>query len=515
MGVPGASSPVLDLKPLSYNPFLDGTVVYENAGGVLVPTSTSSSPPPLGNALLDNRPSNASTQALVDSARSTTRTGVVIDDVALRGYRNAFGGLETERFSRAVDNMTDHQLDDFIQSVTDDLAASRANQAATLPRITANQALRRGTQFAGAVGTAIDLYNVADAIVDPTNNPADEIGDIAGSMVGGALGSTLGPVGALGGSLVGGWLGRQLGGLLFQGEQREPNYELTGVIWGVRSYNHRRQAYTIWALEMGEPPASMSFHTCEYSGGTEYCHVKVTGVSGREIWDSSSTGTRAGSGRYIVFKDKETSEQIADPKAVGSPSIEYPRLDAPLPSGKPLPAPTSDQLPAPTGGPALDAPPNPTSEPLPTSDQLPSPGGPVLDAPPKPDDLPEPRPTPVADGPRGNPNPALGCCDLTALHIEQLLREVEAIKTHFQTSGFATLDMPTCGDTAPYLLPWSGSGLTGIYDALETLSEATNRLWAQVQCPPDATAAVPMAWDIKVHEHPQLIVPGSKQVCVS
>lgn len=527
MGI-SETTPVLDLKPLRHNPFLDGTVVYENAGGVLVPRSTSGSPPPVGNALLENRPSNASTQSLIDSARSTTRTGVAIDDVALRGYRNVFGGLDTERFSRAVDDMSDAQLDDFIQSVTDDLAASRANGAASLPRITANQALRRGSQFAGALGTAIDAYNLADAIVDPTNNPLDELGDIAGSALGGSLGAGLGPVGVLAGSLAGGWLGRQLGNLL-QGDGARAN-SLDGGDPAFEGGQCAGIIYTI-TLQYTEVAGFSGNETVRVAhpqktgpiSEPEYISRDPNYFSGRHntirINDGVVVSAHSGFFGY-TFKDIEiidTKRNDGQPDTCGNPVGPItPITTAPTyaPTALDNPGgyrPTIDDTQGPGG---LDTPMNPLDR-LPDAldpafddaeDTLKPPEPFDLDDPPSPDELPTPRPQPLSPRPEFNPNPQPGCCEVTSLNIEQLLREIEAMKTHFQSSGLATLDLSACGETGQNLLPWNGAGLTGIYAALETLSAATNRLWAQVKCPPDATAAVPMAWDIKVHEHPQLIV---------
>lgn len=58
-----ALAPVLDLKPLSYNPFTDGTVVYDNTSGVLVPRAAGGMVAPLDrNPWVEDRPSNASTR---------------------------------------------------------------------------------------------------------------------------------------------------------------------------------------------------------------------------------------------------------------------------------------------------------------------------------------------------------------------------------------------------------------------------------------------------------------------
>ena len=77
--------PVLDLKPLEYNPFLDGTIVYDPVDGTIVPRSATTAPPLVSNPYLDSRPSNASTQSLIDSARSFDYANVRQNAAALRG----------------------------------------------------------------------------------------------------------------------------------------------------------------------------------------------------------------------------------------------------------------------------------------------------------------------------------------------------------------------------------------------------------------------------------------------
>ena len=518
MGSVGDKVPVLDLKPLSHNPFLDGTVVYDNAEGVLVPRSVAGAVEPLGgNPFLEGRPSNASTQALIDSARKTTRIGVAIDDVALRGYRNVFGGLDTEKFGAAVDNMTDAQLDDFIQAVTDDLAASRQNAKAMLPRVSANQVLRRGSQLAGALGYVMDAYNIADAVLDPTNNPLDEIGDVAGSMIGGALGTPLGPVGVLAGSLIGGWLGRQLGNLLQGNGQQKPQGETVTIAYEFHAWYTAEK----WLTTTQEVVLPFDFARGPCVAASAVCIVADWGTGSAQLTGSAYEGDEdklSIRNIRVVPPGTDPASMDNNPNAVpydpgnpnpfAGPAPSYPRLDQPIPYGPQLDNP-------PLIDPLGDLPPDPTGELMPapegdlvapTGDPFVPPGGGAgLDSPTVPDDLPAPRKSPEP-GPTIDPNAPLTCCDLNALNIEQLLRDVQVIKAHFQAAGFATLNLPVCDESSPHLLLWEGAGLVGIYDALETLSAATNRLWAQVKCPPETTAAVPMVWETKVQEHAQLIV---------
>ena len=536
MGSVSDTPTVLDLKPLSHNPFLDGTVVYENADGVLVPRSVAGAVEPLaGNPLLDNRPSNASTQSLIDSARKTTRTGVAIDDVTLRGYRNVWGGLDTKKFGAAVDNMTDAQLDDFIHAVTDDLAASGRNAQAMRPRVSANQVLRRGSQLAGALGYAIDAYNVGSAILDPTNNPLDEIGDVAGSMIGGALGTPLGPVGVLAGSLVGGWLGRQLGNLL-QGHGNRANVDTSepppfqggqcpGVLYRVE----------VKALVNSPADRGNSQITTTYGpiNGFRETHQTSTGSNGQIYYNghvelyangspvefrgwtslyTSLAGYSAHSSQQTInYKVIDVSRTDGQPDDCGDPATPvttgptapvYGPTTTPLPPGPALDDvstsdPTGDPLPDPTGDPL-----HPTDDSLPddpTGDPFGPPGGgPELDSPTVPDDLPEPRESPEPDRTVDPNQPNVKCCPETINKLDEIINLLT-----FTYQGI--VDMRNCegeGDVTE----WQGDGLEGIYKAVKILQEQTQIIHNNTKCPTDTTAAVPMAWDIRVLEHPQLIV---------
>ena len=505
MGSISETVPVLDLKPLSHNPFLDGTVVYENTDGVLVPKSVGGAVEPLGaNPWLDARPSNASTQSLIDSARQTTRTGVAIDDVALRGYRNVYGGLDTKKFGAAVDNMTDAQLDDFIQSVTDDLSASRQNAQAMRPRISASQALRRGSQFAGALGYAMDAYNVADAVLDPTNNPLDEIGDVAGSMLGGALGTPLGPVGILAGSLVGGWLGRQLGNLLQGNGQQQPQGEKVTIAYEFHAWYHPQK----WLTTSQEVVLPFSFANDPCVSASAVCIVADWGFGSAQLTGSALEGDEDKlSVRNIRIvppgEDPANSADTVpytpgDPNPIGGPAPSYPNLDNPTPYGPqldnpPLIDPLGDFPTAPTGDFPTDAPLRPTNNPLDSPG-----GGSDFDSPPAPEDLPEPRKSPDPT-PEIDPNqPEDKCCPETIAKLNEIIERLT-----FTYQGVA--DMTGCDDEGN-IIEWHGEGLDGIYEAVKVLQEQTQVIHENTKCPPDTTAAVPMTWDVRAMEHPQLII---------
>ncbi|MEM1239750.1 MAG: hypothetical protein AAGI45_07920 [Cyanobacteria bacterium P01_H01_bin.26] len=506
--------PVLDLKPLEYNPFLDGTIVYDLVDGTMVPRSATTAPPPVSNPYLDSRPSHASTQSLIDSAQSFDYANVRQNAAALRGYETTDDAFDIKTFERGLDNLSEADLDRFADELANQASRRAAEAKAVAPRITAQQALRRGAQVAGALGSAIDAYNVANAILDPTNNPLDEIGDVAGSMLGGALGASLGPVGALGGSLVGGWLGRQLGNLL-QGERNPQGYQ-SGVtlaftvdwsaITNICQPVHRTNRPYTWE-QAGPPPYAIENadttpnNNCPELPITRGFHLRASDGQLSPVFSPHVGFTR------VTFSDRNT-EPFQPPR-------QYPNFDTPEPSrgpsgttAAPRVNPTNyspRRLRDPMGQPPTLTGPDdltPDSGDYPT---LPRGGPPKYEDPPVPDNLPQPRLQPIT-GPTLNPNPERPCCELNALTLEHLLTEVEAIQAHFQSSGVATLNLTACGDTTPSLLPWTGSGLAGLYRALETLSEATNQLWAQVKCPPETTAATPMVWETKVQTHAQLIV---------
>lgn len=527
--------PTLDLKPLDYNPFLDGTVVYDNTGGVLVPRSASSSVAPLGaNPLLEARPSTASTQQLIDSAQRLPNVTVKPNAASLRGYQNAFGGLNTEALGRDLDNLSDGELDDFINGLTAQGSKSAAEASAVASRQTAQQLLRRGSQFAGALGLAVDAYNVTDAIIDPTNHPADEIGDVVGSILGGALGAGLGPVGALGGSLVGGWIGRQLGNML-QGGGARATVQTPGTprFTGGQGVGVRYHVYADTDIKVfsdgrliyegshavqgiGVGPLSMQ----DASGDTQIGEGLVDGIGNSVGFVYAIAGLPPNpSGSYARLINIRVVRLDGEPDLDGDPATPtIPRTTAPdylptrpdrllgplpdrlpdwpFPDGLRLTDPQGEALPTPDGEPLLEP-----------GDDLPlEPPVGHLDDPPVPDDLPVPRLEEDDLWEPVDPNPPVSCCELNAIDLSSILAALQSIQSEFRAAGFETFNMPDCDDGSPYLLPWHGSGLTGLYDALEVLTEATNRVWAQVKCPPETTAAVPMVWETKVQEHPQLIV---------
>ena len=523
--------PTLDLKPLDYNPFLDGTVVYDNTGGVLVPRSASGSVAPLGaNPLLESRPSTASTQQLIDSAQPLPNSNVKPNAASLRGYQNAFGGLNTEALGRDLDNLSDGELDDFINGLTAQGSRSAAEASAVASRQTAQQLLRRGSQFAGALGLAVDAYNVTDAIIDPTNHPADEIGDVVGSMLGGALGAGLGPVGALGGSLVGGWIGRQLGNML-QGGGARATVQTPGTprFTGGQGVGVRYHVYADTDIKVfsdgrliyegshavqgiGVGPLSMQ----DFSTDNQIGEGLIDGVGNAVGFIYAIAGLPPNpEGSYARLINIRVVRLDGEPDIDGNPATPtIPRTttpdylptrpdrllgplrdrlpDWPFPDGLRFPDPQGEPLPGPDGEPLLDLP-------------LEPPVG-KLDDPPVPDELPSPRPEEDDLWEPVDPNPPVSCCELNAADLSSILAALQSIQAEFRAAGFETFNMPDCGDGSPYLLPWHGSGLTGLYDALEVLTEATNRVWVQVKCPPETTAAVPMVWETKVQEHPQLIV---------
>lgn len=561
--------PVLDLKPLQYNPFLDGTVVYDNAGGVLVPRSASGMIAPLdSNPLTDPRPSNASTQQLIDSAQSVSRNHVVPNAAAPRGYevqsnildpntsfdpdklsreldglsqrdlndfidnnlsnpsssRATSGGyrvsqntnglydanspFSADRLSQELDSFSEKELNDFIDDTLAQSSRTAAEAAAASRRQLLDKAIRRGSQAAGALGLAADVYNVGNALLDPTNNPADEIGDFLGSTLGGALGTPFGPAGALAGSILGGWLGKKAGDLL-QGdgsrerfdEPGEPDFQ-GGQCYGV-PYRIAWSATTtsrefVW-IKNG--PISVG------SGDRGDGGIKLTITSSN---DGTETAAGAPPGTELRFDKFDVTRVDGQPDNCGNPDgPSVPKLRNPFyaPTTDPIPSPPIDSIPAPDRFPTSPdgLPSTPTVPTLPDSALPGVPGGNELDDPPGIDDLPEPR-APQVPSPDVDPNPKPDCCESNALKLDNLLDAIEDILYEFSVTGSGSMNLPECESETPYDLGWQGVGLDGIYQALENLSQATERVWGRVKCDPETTAAAPMAWHVKTVEHPQLIV---------
>ena len=364
---------------------------------------------------------------------------------------------------------------------------------------------------------------------------------------GGRLGASLGPAGAVAGSLVGGWLGRQLGHLLQgDGNRTRSNQpvappflggQMAGVYYRIVADASVNGPAVSGAVQIGYAYGPIlgfaaSHDTYESDGITYYNgQVELLAADGPVTFQGYFPYTALAS--YSNFRSQQTinADVIEITRVDGQPDTggnpyapPIPIITPPsypltptgeplwLPTGKPLPSPTDKPLRLPTD----DWLPLPTSTPLPTVEPLPSPtgkplpsptGGPGLDVPPAPDDLPGPRPQRPAEPTTPiNPNPEPDCCQINGITINRLLIEVQHLTEQFQVFGVGAINMPDCNTQTPDLLPWTGSGLTGIYQALEQLSNATSKLWEQVKCPPEALAAVPMAWETKVKEHPQLIV---------
>ena len=503
---------VIDLKPLSYNPFLDGTVIDADVGGVLAPRNTAGSIDGLNSALTDPRPSNASTQSLFDSARRSSTRPPSFDTRALRGYRTNGAFFDTDAFERAAGNLSDTELDNLIDDLTSPSAGRAAQQAATNSRAIAQQALRRGSQFAGALGLAADAYNIGDAIIDPTNNPLDEIGDAAGSMIGGALGSKLGPVGALGGSLVGGWLGRQLGNLLQGGAAGEiemqgpPDFEggqCAGVPYNIRYVtDNRPNGQTIRRTG----PIGFLVEDFENAGGTTGRRYVITHATGRTNLRSTTNIESSDISASIV--DVTPADGSADtcgdpagrPVNVPNPTTyaptypDRPPIYQPSPDGLPSPDPRPNPLPDTPTAPNKNPQPSPNTNP--NSPDNPG-GGSDLDNPPSPDNLPDPRPQPDRPGPNPNPEPDDKCCPESITKLDEI---IELLTYQYQ----GEIDMAECGgESAP--LSWASPGIDGVIEALKTVQEQIKIVHDNTKCGPDAPP-LPMLWEVKSGQVPQLAI---------
>ncbi len=181
----------------------------------------------------------------------------------------------------------------------------------------------------------------------------------------------------------------------------------------------------------------------------------------------------------------------------------------PYPYPYPVPSPSPSPLPSPQPYPDGSNPfPSPSPSPQPSPAPLPSPS-PLPSPYPWPDIPPPYNPTP----PASPPTPDRDCCgggsgggDTDLSGIEALLREALA---RLEGEGTGTLDLSLCerdDDYDPTLGLYAGSGLAGIYAALSKFTESLNLIHSDTKCPPDVNAALPMFWEMKVGEVPQLVV---------
>lgn len=191
-----------------------------------------------------------------------------------------------------------------------------------------------------------------------------------------------------------------------------------------------------------------------------------------------------------------TNPPTTNPDASPQP---YPQ-PYPYPYPYPLPAPSPSPLPSPQPYPDGS---NPFPLPDSDGDGIPDLLDPYPNDPfPYPPGLPEPSP----DEPPDAPTPNDDCCPATTLSLDRILQKLEG-------NGKGIFDLAPCeSEIDPQNPPnplaglYEGEGLAGLYAAIAQLTKSLNLVRADTKCPPDVNAALPMFWEMKVGEVPQLVI---------
>lgn len=243
-------------------------------------------------------------------------------------------------------------------------------------------------------------------------------------------------------------------------------------------------------------------------------------------------------GKYIVSvvnsRGHETEPIFAPFKRDGKPNIIEMRLsrrdgqedNCGNPAGPPTKKPTT-----PTGTkPGNNYPPTTIYDPppdLPGTDRD-SPPTTIYDPPPEPDpptvpDLPpETDPPETGDPPTKQPE----CCPSTELSLAEIKALLNKVLSLVRGSGAGSIDLKPCDYEAPVIpfgqsgleqpevepmtADYEGAGVQGIFDAIAAITQSLNLIHTDTKCPPDIAPALPMFWELKRGEIPQLVVVWTK-----
>ncbi|MEM9148923.1 MAG: hypothetical protein AAGB19_00430 [Cyanobacteria bacterium P01_F01_bin.3] len=220
-----------------------------------------------------------------------------------------------------------------------------------------------------------------------------------------------------------------------------------------------------------------------------------------------------------------------------------PLTSNPLPQPSTPPQPFPQTLPQPAPGPLPQIAPQPLPEPLPLLDPLTATVedalpelpellrllGPVDGLSPFPLPLPEPEPESYRP-PVGTASPQ--CCPTLERSNNRLEEAVDDIRNYFdndepvdlsgieaqlegilsrlQGQGTGTLDLTPCDAEETMEATYTGEGLQGLYEAVDAITQSLNTIHTDTKCPPDVNAVLPMHWDAKHGEIPQLVVSWRK-----
>ena len=201
---------------------------------------------------------------------------------------------------------------------------------------------------------------------------------------------------------------------------------------------------------------------------------------------------------FVRATIKNLTRQNGSADTCGNPP--GPATDRPT---APPTTPTTDyppdyDYPEPESPPTLDPPPDSIIDPPPDIEGPEIPDIPETDRPPENEVDPPPEvPEENEDGP---PTKKTECCPATSLKLDEVLRRLDG-------EGKGTLDITPCeAEEGPTEVDYGGFGLSGLYSAIAALTESLNFIAANTKCPPEVSAALPMFWEAKVGEIPQLIV---------
>ncbi|MEO1592003.1 MAG: hypothetical protein AAFU71_12010, partial [Cyanobacteria bacterium J06632_22] len=87
--------------------------------------------------------------------------------------------------------------------------------------------------------------------------------------------------------------------------------------------------------------------------------------------------------------------------------------------------------------------------------------------------------------PTGEPGENLTCCE-----------KIDAIHNYFQKSGSEQYDAAPCDD-GPLYDAWEGTGLVGLYRAVESLTRAVGLIWERLRCMESGAVAIPEWWAVR------------------
>ncbi|MEO0884686.1 MAG: hypothetical protein AAFY54_01980 [Cyanobacteria bacterium J06648_10] len=140
-------------------------------------------------------------------------------------------------------------------------------------------------------------------------------------------------------------------------------------------------------------------------------------------------------------------------------------------------------------------------------------------------DLPDVPELPEEDPPGDRPDPPTPdpqCCPSTERSLDNIQAVLKRILEKLQGSGEGALDLKPCDyedpafgalldpDAAPVEAEYEGEGLAGIYSAIAAIEKSLNAIHGNTKCPTESSAALPMFWELKHGEIPQLVVSWRK-----